>query len=94
MTEKNLPEDLDEIKKSLEETLERLDEIKQNADTQYLPEIEKIERTGWQTIVEIDDLSKRFKKTKPPLKIDATIPYLPPGTGKPYTMKKIGRFWA
>lgn len=55
-----LVKDLNQIKQRQESVISRLEEIKQNADSEILPELEKIESGAWKTILEIDELKKNI----------------------------------
>lgn len=59
-SDNKLVTDLNQIKSKQQDLLDRLDDIKQNADADVLPAIEKIESNAWAVILEIDELKKKI----------------------------------
>lgn len=57
-----LVESLNQIKTNLQKQMDAVELIKQTADEEILAEIEKIERSGYQTIIEVDDLQKKINR--------------------------------
>ena len=55
-----LVEKLNQIKQDFEKNLESIEQIKQESDAKVLSALEAIEKQGWQTVIEIEDLQKRI----------------------------------
>lgn len=53
---------LNQIKHGFEKNLEAVASIKQESDANILPLLEEIERRGWQTVIEIEDLQKKINR--------------------------------
>lgn len=91
-TDDKLVKDLNQIKQKQEDVLNRIDEIKQNADEELLGELAKIEQNAWLTVIEIDELKKKINLELTNLIERNTILYrMPKGTNK--KPEKIGNVW-
>lgn len=62
MTEENskLAENLNQIRLDWEKQLSGIESLKETADAALIGDIEKIERDGWQAVMDISELQKKI----------------------------------
>ena len=86
----NLDEGLRKIKREAEEVLESLEQIKQNANNQLLPEFEKAEKSGWNWLFEIEEITKKLRSEITPADSTKRSGIAQFGKVRPFTVLKVG----
>lgn len=82
---------LNQIKADFEKNLEVIDQLKQNADAELLPELEKIEQNGYATVFEIEKLRKKIdEKTVQTIERNTILFKLKPVRNR---RTKVGNVW-
>lgn len=90
----NLIDELKQIKDRELDILNRIDQIKQNSDDEFLPEIEEIERNSWSTVVKIDEMSKNVDAREAELIGRNTVLFITASKSSEGSRRqKIGNVW-